>query len=321
MDPRVDFANSWRASGSRLPNLIIVGVSRAGTTSLFSYLAQHPDICASSIKEVKYFTPLKYGKALAPLEVYAQYFAHWRGEIYRMEASPGYFYGGMPLVSTMKEMLPGAHALVLLRDPSARVWSAFNYMKMRSRIDKDLTLDEYVHTALDQCKQDINDLRASDLYWPLATGFYAEYISEWFETFGSEFRVVFFEELAKNPRTVVEEVCVWLNLESDPAAGLKYAVRNRSGVYKHKRLDKIAHAISDRGDGFLRQHPVLKGRLRQIYDLINEDQHAVRFDPAIRRLLDAFYSASNEALASELSARGYRDLPAWLRVRAASASG
>jgi hypothetical protein len=304
----------------QLPNLIIVGVSRAGTTSLFSYLGQHPDICASSIKEVKYFTPLKYGEALAPFEAYAQYFSHWRGEKYRMEASPGYFYGGMPLVSTMKETLAGAHALVVLRDPSARVWSAFNYMKMRLRIDKDLTLDEYVHRALERHRQDINDLEASNLYWPLATGFYVEYISEWFETFGSEFRVVFFEELTENPRAVVEEVCEWLNIESDPAAGLKYAVQNRSVVYKHKRLQNVAHAIRGRGDGFLSRHPMLNERLRQIYYLLNEDQHPAHFDPAIRSLLDAFYSASNEALASELSARGYRDLPAWLRVREASAS-
>jgi hypothetical protein len=307
--------------GIQLPNLIIVGVSRAGTTSLFSYLGQHPDICASSIKEVKYFTPLKYGEVLAPLEAYAQHFSHWRGEKYRMEASPGYFYGGTPLVSTMKETLPGAHALVLLRDPSARVWSAFNLMKMRSRIDKDLTFDEYVHMGLDQCTQDINALRASDRYWPFATGFYVEYISEWFETFGSEFRVVFFEELAKNPQAVIEEVCDWLNIESDPAAGLKYAVQNRSVVYKHKQLQKIAHAIRNRGDGFLRRHPVLNERVRQIYYRVNEDQHPARFDPASRRLLDAFYSASNKALASELSARGYRELPAWLRVREASALG
>jgi hypothetical protein len=43
----------------RLPNLVIAGVGAAGTTSLFYYLIQHPDICGSNVKEVRYFTPVK----------------------------------------------------------------------------------------------------------------------------------------------------------------------------------------------------------------------------------------------------------------------
>ena len=45
----------------RLPNLVIAGVPKAGTTSLFNYLAQHPDICPSDVKETRYFEPLRYG--------------------------------------------------------------------------------------------------------------------------------------------------------------------------------------------------------------------------------------------------------------------
>jgi hypothetical protein len=41
----------------KLPNLIIAGAQKAGTSSLFWYLAQHPQICASDRKELRYFTP------------------------------------------------------------------------------------------------------------------------------------------------------------------------------------------------------------------------------------------------------------------------
>lgn len=89
---------------SRLPNLVIAGVGGAGTTSLFSYLIQHPDICGASVKEVRYFTPIKYGHSLADLASYAHYFSHCADEKYLVESTPGYFYGGEALTSAMREI-------------------------------------------------------------------------------------------------------------------------------------------------------------------------------------------------------------------------
>jgi hypothetical protein len=299
--------------GSRLPNFVIAGVGGAGTTSLFSYLAQHPDICASSIKEVKYFSPLRYGEPLPPLETYARYFRHCGDERYVMEATPGYFYGGEPLASAMKERLPDAHVLVVLRDPSARLWSSFNYVKMRLKIDKDRTFDDYIETSRDLRSRGMDQLRQFRTYSALSGGFYVEYISPWFETFGPAFRVVFFEDLAADPRRVVEGICEWLEIPAEPAAGIDYAVQNRTVLYKNERVQRLALAANDRGERFLRRHPLLKAGLRRIYYRFNRDDESARLDPAARRGVNAIYAASNAALAAELAARGYTELPAWLR--------
>ena len=48
----------------RLPNLIIAGANRAGTTSLYAYLSRNKDICESTIKEKKYFMKVLYNKEL-----------------------------------------------------------------------------------------------------------------------------------------------------------------------------------------------------------------------------------------------------------------
>ncbi len=48
-------------TSARVPNLVIVGVVKSGTTSLFNYLSQHPDICPSDVKETRYFDPLRFG--------------------------------------------------------------------------------------------------------------------------------------------------------------------------------------------------------------------------------------------------------------------
>src|SRR3954463_13629169 len=90
----------------RLPNLVIAGVAKAGTTSLFNYLAQHPDICASDVKETRYFEPLRYGEVLPPIESYTAHFRHRQGERYALEATPTYFYGGRDVPPGIRVTLP-----------------------------------------------------------------------------------------------------------------------------------------------------------------------------------------------------------------------
>ena len=54
----MDFQDKHEKRYLMLPNVIIGGTQKAGTTSLFRYLADHPSVCPSSIKEVDFF--LKY---------------------------------------------------------------------------------------------------------------------------------------------------------------------------------------------------------------------------------------------------------------------
>lgn len=307
-------------SCGRLPNLVIAGVGKAGTTSLFSYLAQHPDVCASSIKEVNYFTPLRHGQDLEPLEVYAGYFSHCGGEKYLLEATPVYFYGGTPLISAMKETLPETRVLVSLRDPAPRLWSYFNFMKTRLRIDKQLTLDMYLEAALELRAQGADRSRANSPYWALSSGFYTDYISDWFDAFGSAFRVVFFEDLVTDPRIVVEQLCAWLAIDPEPSSRFNYAAENQTVLYKHRTLQKMALAVNNRGERFLRRHPEVKDGLRRTYYRLNRHAESLELDPTAHRRLDSVYASSNEALGAKLSSRGYHQLPGWLRAHEPSPS-
>jgi len=54
-------------------NAIIAGVNKAGTTSLFVTLAEHPDVAPASVKETKYFLPARWGQPLDPRAVYETY--------------------------------------------------------------------------------------------------------------------------------------------------------------------------------------------------------------------------------------------------------
>ncbi|MEW6715877.1 MAG: hypothetical protein AB1345_00005, partial [Chloroflexota bacterium] len=79
--------------------LIIAGTTRAGTTSLFKYLSDHPDVCAASVKETGFFLdadypnppPTKY-RAEDGLSRYESYFSSCPEKPVRLEATPGYLY-------------------------------------------------------------------------------------------------------------------------------------------------------------------------------------------------------------------------------------
>jgi hypothetical protein len=299
----------------RLPNLIIAGVGKAGTTSLFSYLAQHPDICASRIKEANYFTPLRHGEELEPLEAYAAHFSHCGREPYVMEATPVYFYGGTRLISALKNTLPDARVIVTLRDPSPRLWSYFRFMKTRLKIEREVNLDEYLDRAFQLRKRGSDRRREHNAYWAFSSGFYSDYIADWFEAFGPAFRVVFFEDLVENPRSVVKLLCDWLGIDQEPADRFNYSPENQTVLFRNRTFQRMALAMNNRAEGILRRHPAVKEPLRRLYYFFNRDRdQGGGFGPDARQRLDAIYAASNEKLAAQLTAEGYAELPAWLQT-------
>ncbi len=79
---------SGNNTNNKLANLIIAGVNKAGTTSLFYYLSAHPEICGSKDKETCYFLPLLYDQQVAPISEYEKQFSHCESERYRI----GYYY-------------------------------------------------------------------------------------------------------------------------------------------------------------------------------------------------------------------------------------
>lgn len=114
----------WRV----LPDFIIIGAQRAGTTSLFEYLVQHPGIIPGLYKEVRYFTdrwklgPLYY-RACFPT----------RGEMQRaressptctFEATPEYMWSAVAL-QRIKNRMPNVRLVAILRDPIERALSQY----------------------------------------------------------------------------------------------------------------------------------------------------------------------------------------------------
>ena len=125
------------------PNLFVAGVPKAGTTSLFHYLALHPDIFPSNRKEPGFFHPFKIKDMAANLEAYKKFFVGYSGQKYAIEATPGYFYGGKETATAINKYSPESKIIIVLRNPVERLFSFYKYKKSLGHIDENLNFDTY----------------------------------------------------------------------------------------------------------------------------------------------------------------------------------
>lgn len=293
----------------RLPNLVVIGVSKAGTTSLFEYLGMHPDIGLSETKELRYFTPLRYGEPVAPPSTYAEHFRHCLGSRYAVEATPGYFYGGRAIARAMRETCDSMRVVLSLREPGDRCWSWFRFVKSRMRIPRELTFDEYV----DRCEQlhadGVDGSVENQPYWGLGGGCYADWLDEWAEEFGSELHVVFFDDLVHEPQGVMEGLFDWLGLDTAPAKSAGLEAKNKTEQYRNRTAQRMAVSVNRRGERFFRRHPDLKRRLRSGYYALNRAEPWEAMTAAARDRLDQFYRPRDARLSGQLARLGL-DVPA-----------
>jgi hypothetical protein len=284
----------------RLPNLIVVGVSRAGTTSLFNYLSQHPDVGTSEVKELRYFTAVRHGHPLDPIESYA---AHFKGctQRYAMEATPGYFYGGRAVAAVIRDTCPSVRALVSLRNPVDRCWSWFRFVKSRDRLPQDMQFSSYLDRCEELRHEGSDDTIERQPYWGLSGGCYADWLEGWVRELGERFRVSFFEDMEAEPAKAVQEHCDWLGIGGDVADAFELSGTNKSQLYKNRLLQRGAVVLNRHGERFFRRHPAVKRTLRSGYYAINAASTSPQMSRAERERLDAFYAPHNARLVGILA--------------------
>ena len=294
-----------------LPNLLIAGVAKAGTTSLFNYLAQHPEICPSDVKETRYFEPLRYGEALPPIETYAAHFRHRQGERYALEATPTYFYGGKRTVSAIRQELPQVRVLVILRNPSERCWSDFRFEQSRGRVPADMDFDAYLERCETLRAQGVDRLYENRSFTGLVDGCYAHWLGDWFAEMGDRLKVVYFDDLSGDASATVSEICSWLDIDGGVVDEFDFAVDNKTESVRSQTVQQMALAVNRRAEAFFRRHPATKRRLRAVYYLANRESAGPTVSASAARRMAEFYEPCDARLASVLETMGAPP-PPWL---------
>jgi len=237
-----------------LPDFIIIGTMRGGTTSLFEYLSQHPQVVfyRRKYKELHFFSRsqnfydrgVMWYKRFFPLRVYK--FLQkmiFKKEIVSGEATPYYlFHPRVP--ARIKKVSPKTKFIVLLRNPVERAYSHYNLMKNRYREEK-LPFNEAIRIEkkrLADCQKKIladkyYDSKNHQFYSYLERGKYVEQLSEWFKHFPREqFLILKSEDFFADPEKEFKKVCAFLNI--DQIKLKKYIKRNSESYSKMNPLTK-----------------------------------------------------------------------------------
>lgn len=232
------------AAGRALPDFLIIGAKRGGTTSLYRYLAQHPDVLplfpsARSFpmredrKGVHYFDShhdrgLTWYRSHFALAPYRSLLARQRGrKTVTGEASPYYLFHPQAAGRAAVE-LPEAKLIVLLRNPVER---AYSHWRERRR-ERAETLEFAEALAIEPSRLEGEHQRLLDDpgYRSLAhehqsyltQSLYLEPLSVWLAAFPrGQFCILRSEDLYREPQATVDRVCSFLGLPLQRLAGLE----------------------------------------------------------------------------------------------------
>jgi hypothetical protein len=296
-------------------DVIIAGVNKAGTTSLFVSLSTHPDVAPSSIKETRYFLPPRSGEPLAPASVWEGYFAQAGGRPVHLEATPSYFYGAAAVASAMRDRLVNPHVLVVLREPVSRAVSFFTYQKVRLRFPADYPIEDYLAAA---DRLGLDDFRDPDneRYMAYRGGCYADFLPAWLDVFGTErLHVLDFQQLVSAPADTLRATAVDLGLDPGRFPADALSSENRTTGFKSRTLQRVALTGNDRLERLLRRHPEAKRALRSWYYRLNGRTAEESIPDPVRAELAARYVEPNARLTRQLDDAGITR-PAFLTAAA-----
>jgi hypothetical protein len=305
--------------------LIIGGTFKSGTSSLYTYLNQHKDIHGSSIKETGFFVPARYGRDVGTMLDYEKYFEGSSVESWRLEASPGYLYGGNKIISSIEKMLgKDVKFIFMLREPSKRFVSFYKMLKQENVqnvstyvSDNQLSLGDY----FDKCESyepNPDNINEDDdfIFNGLNDGDYAQHLKVWYDTIPEEnIKIVFFDELANSSDKICIDVCDWIGVSTEEIQEWSFRKVNQFRAHRSGTLKKIAQYINYRFESFFRRNEKLKRRLVSIYEKMNSKKTtpANKVDPTMAKL-KSYYQSKNKELAELLRSKGYTELPEWLNV-------
>lgn len=232
----------------RLPELLIIGAQRSGSTSTYSYLVQHPRIRKAWRKEVRYFDSARnYANGEA---WYRTHFSLRGPGTLAVEATPEYiFHPDAPV--RMARLVPQARLIALLRDPVERAISHYHHSARLGHESRD------IETAMaEQPAARPASLRAINSY--LARGLYAEQLEAVLQCFPrDQLLVLASEELFDDATAAMAHILGFVGLSPAP---MDVSARKSAGQYA-----AAPPALRARLVEFFRPHNA------RLYDLLGRD--------------------------------------------------
>lgn len=207
-----------------IPNFLIIGPPKCGTTALYTTLARHPQVYGSPLKEPYFFTfdgqpPAFAGPgahhyrntAITTWEAYLALFAAAADEIALGEASPLYLTSYHPerTAANIHRRLPEAQLIAILRQPADRAYSQFAYRRQQGF---EPLADFRQALAAEPARIAANwppacRYRRNSLYFTNLTPYFALFPR-------AQIRIYLYDELTAQPQALLADLCAFLGVDS-----------------------------------------------------------------------------------------------------------
>ena len=252
--------------------LIIGGTTKAATTSLFIYLADHPSICAATYKETRFFLsrdyplPSKYryreDQQGGDVEEYNLLYPDADETQFRMESTPDYLYCDEAR-ERMATSLPNAKLVFSLREPVSRLISWYRFAKQIGKLPQTLSFDTYVELLFAAISR--HEKTEEQHLQTLQQGCYTIYLKHYFNRFGPErVHILFYEELAAQPADAMAKLCDFADIDPGFYTGYGFEVTNRTQQMRNSELHRKYRDFRFRLRQWTHNKPVIHTPLRTI---------------------------------------------------------
>ncbi len=245
-----------------LPTFLIIGAARSGTTALYYYLMQHPEVYLSPIKETNFFAldpsagfdarkmgfdlpgdqawiqqwvdrKHRSGQLLTDLTAYRALFDGVTDQPAIGEASPSYLYS--PLApDQISRTVPEAQLIAILRQPIDRAYSQF---VKHTDEGADALVDDFIR-ILDAEQRSVSSGRGGYLHH-LREGFYHTQLERYYARFDADqLHVILYDDLCADPIRAVQSLFRALKIDPEVTPDVSGRI-NASGVPRSKALDRL----------------------------------------------------------------------------------
>lgn len=249
-----------------LPDFLIIGGQKCGTTSLHNYLVEHPLVGRSLRKEVHFFD-IFFDRGVGWYRSYfPTRFEKQRGgpRWVTGESSPYYlFHPHAP--SRIRRLLPNVKLIAMLRNPVDRAWSHYHHVPLRAF--EPLGFEEAIEAEPERLSGETKKMLADEKYsswvhqWQsyLARGLYADQLVTWLSLFPREqILIIRSEDFFEDPASSYKETLAFLGL---PHHELDTYEQFLPGSYKQPMNDSTRRRLAD----YFRSHN------RRLYELLGRD--------------------------------------------------
>ena len=262
---RVNPETHPRKATRRLPDFLVVGAPRGGTSWLNNSLRAHPAVFMSPRKEPRFFTE----NLARGVDWYARLFEGAAPDQQAGEASPDYLWRRAG--AEIAEVLPDFKAIALLREPVSRAWS--HYWMRRTRGLESRSFETIVEAELG------GDV---DLY--LTPGRYTEQLDDLVKYApATHIHLELFESIRDNPADIYARVCRFLGVDDMVAPGDLDRPVNAQQGFRSVRLRNLSRGLP----------PMIRKPLGRMNA---KPFTAPTIDPDLEERLRDHFAASNEQL-------------------------